>query len=51
LSATQEDVLSALVNLGYQKPVAEKAIERLGKDGAGRSFDALFREALAAISK
>jgi Holliday junction DNA helicase RuvA len=49
LSATQEDVLSALVNLGYQKAPAEKAVERLGKDG--RSFDSLFREALAAISK
>src|SRR5262250_2578239 len=34
LSATQEDVLSALVNLGYQQPVAEKAMERLGHDGA-----------------
>jgi Holliday junction DNA helicase RuvA len=51
LSATQEDVLSALVNLGYQKPVAEKAMERLSKDGASRSFDVLFREALALISK
>lgn len=51
LSATQEDVLSALVNLGYQKPAAEKAMERLGKDGANRTFDVLFRETLALISK
>jgi len=51
LSATQEDVLSALVNLGYQQPVAEKAMERLGRDGASRSFDVLFRETLALISK
>ena len=51
LSATQEDVLSALVNLGYQKPAAEKAMERLSKDGANRSFDVLFRESLALISK
>jgi len=51
LSATQEDVLSALVNLGYQKPVAEKAMERVGKDGGSRAFDVLFRETLALISK
>ena len=51
LSATEEDVLSALVNLGYQKIAAEKAMERLGKDGSGRSFDVLFRETLALISK
>lgn len=51
LSATQEDVLSALVNLGYQKPAAEKAMERLGKDGGNRAFDVLFRETLALISK
>lgn len=51
LSATEEDVLSALVNLGYQQLAAEKAMERLGKDGAGRSFDVLFRETLALISK
>ena len=51
LSATQEDVLSALVNLGYQKPAAEKAMERVGRDGGSRSFDVLFRETLALISK
>lgn len=51
LSATQEDVLSALMNLGYQKPVAEKAVERVAKSGANQAFDILFREALALISK
>jgi Holliday junction DNA helicase RuvA len=50
-SATQEDVLSALVNLGYQQPAAEKAMERLGRDGGDRAFDVLFRETLALISK
>ena len=48
LSSVQEDVLSALVNLGYQRTVAEKAIASVGKDG---SFDAMFRGALAAMSK
>jgi Holliday junction DNA helicase RuvA len=51
MSAVEEDVLSALVNLGYQRPAAEKALTVAGKNGAGKSFDALFRETLAALSK
>ena len=48
LSGVQEDVVSALVNLGYQRAAAEKAISALAKDS---SFDAMFRGALAAMSK
>ena len=48
LSAVQEDVLSALMNLGYQRPSAEKALSTLEKNG---SFDAMFRAALAVMSK
>jgi Holliday junction DNA helicase RuvA len=46
-----EDVLSALVNLGYQRPSAQKAIETaVAKDkGVGEHFDALFRAALMTI--
>jgi Holliday junction DNA helicase RuvA len=46
-----EDVLSALVNLGYQRPAAEKAIQQsVAKDaGLGADFDSLFREALKVI--
>ncbi len=56
LNATEEDVLSALVNLGYQRAAAEKALATAAKSGAGksdkaRSFDALFREALSSLSK
>ena len=51
VSATEEDVLSALVNLGYQRAAAEKALAASMKDGKGESFDALFRAALAALSK
>ena len=47
-SAVQEDVLSALVNLGYQRTAAEKALASAATDG---SFDAMFRSALAAMSK
>jgi Holliday junction DNA helicase RuvA len=46
-----EDVLSALVNLGYQRPAAEKAIEQaIAKDKAlAADFDGLFRGALKVI--
>jgi holliday junction DNA helicase RuvA len=51
ISAIEEDVLSALVNLGYQRAAAEKALAVATKSGKGSSFDALFREALGALSK
>ncbi len=51
LSAAEEDVLSALLNLGYQRPVAEKALASLAKNGRDVPFDAMFREALARLSK
>jgi Holliday junction DNA helicase RuvA len=46
-----EDVLSALVNLGYQRAAAEKAIQHvIGKDATlGADFDGLFRGALKVI--
>lgn len=47
LGAAEEDVLSALVNLGYQRNVAEKAVASI-ENG---SFDAMFRAALARIAK
>jgi holliday junction DNA helicase RuvA len=51
LSTMEEDVLSALMNLGYQRPAAEKALGGVIKNGKSRSFDAMFREALAGLSK
>jgi len=50
-SPVQEDVLSALVNLGYQRAVAEKALMMATKNGGGQSFEAMFRETLAGLSK
>lgn len=49
--AAVEDVLSALVNLGYQRPAAEKAIEQaIAKDEAlAGDFDGLFRGAMKVI--
>ena len=51
MSATEEDVLSAMMNLGYQRAAAEKALAVATKNGKGASFDALFRDALTALSK
>ncbi|HXF13109.1 MAG TPA: Holliday junction branch migration protein RuvA [Terriglobales bacterium] len=48
LSSVQEDVLSALMNLGYLRASAEKALSTIEKNG---SFDAMFRAALAVMSK
>ena len=46
-----EDVLSALANLGYQRPAAEKAIEQaIAKEkDLEADFDRLFRGALKVI--
>ena len=51
MSAVEEDVLSALVNLGYQRPAAEKALATVSKNGKSGPFDAMFREALAVLAK
>jgi holliday junction DNA helicase RuvA len=51
ISAVEEDVISALVNLGYQRAVAERALAAVVKNGKSGSFDAMFREALAGLSK
>jgi len=50
-SPTEEDVLSALVNLGYQRAAAEKALSAASKAGQAGTFEGLFRSALAALSK
>ena len=51
LAPAAEDVLSALVNLGYQRPAAQKAIETaIDKDKtASDNFDELFRAAMKVI--
>jgi holliday junction DNA helicase RuvA len=50
-SPMEEDVLSALTNLGYQRPLAEKAVASATKSGGTQEFDKMFREALALLSK
>jgi Holliday junction resolvasome RuvABC DNA-binding subunit len=52
MSAMEEDVLSALVNLGYQRAAAEHALESAAKDGEKNvTFEATFRNTLAALAK
>ena len=50
-SAVEEDVISALTNLGYQRALAEKALERAAQSAGRDNFDAIFRAALGALSK
>lgn len=51
-SPVEEDVLSALVNLGYQRPAAEKALQAASRgEKSSQSFELLFREVLARLSK
>ena len=50
LGGVAEDVLSALVNLGYARPVAQKAVESAARDkDAAMDFERLFRAAIAAV--
>jgi holliday junction DNA helicase RuvA len=51
MTAIEEDVLSALVNLGYQRPAAERALASLAKNGKEGTFEAMFRNTLAALAK
>src|ERR1043166_4498297 len=51
LNPIEEDVLSALVNLGYQRPVAEKALAAASRNGTKGSFETMFRETLGVLSK
>ena len=47
----REDLVSALLNLGYHRPLAEKAVDRALQDGPDRGFEALLRAALKVLSR
>jgi len=51
VSAVEEDVISALTNLGYQRALAEKAVERAVTSAGRENFDVVFRAALGGLSK
>jgi len=49
-SQLEEDLSSALLNLGYDRREAERAVEGLRRGGAPASFDAALRAALQQLS-
>lgn len=49
--AVFEDALSALVNLGYQRPAAEKALKQAAQDGTEITVQKLLRKALQVLAK
>jgi len=50
-NAVVDDALSALVNLGYQKAAAEKALQQAMKEGAEMSVQKLLRSSLQILAK
>ncbi len=50
-NAVVDDALSALVNLGYQKAAAEKALQQAMKEGAELSVQKLLRASLQILAK
>jgi holliday junction DNA helicase RuvA len=50
MNATEEDVLSALLNLGYQRASAEQALAAVARGGDAKSFDQMFRAVLSRLS-
>ena len=49
LSLIDQDVLSALLNLGCARPQAEAAVRKAKADGAPADFETLFRRALELV--
>ena len=47
----RDDLLSALINLGYHRPLAEKAVESSLKRAAGGDFEQHLRQALREVTK
>src|SRR5262249_44915680 len=47
----RDDLLSALVNLGYHRPLAERAIEAAVKIAPGASFESTLKQALRELAK
>lgn len=50
LGVAADDVLSAMVNLGYPRPAAQKAVEAAAKDSSvAGDFERLFRAAMSVV--
>jgi holliday junction DNA helicase RuvA len=50
-SAVESDVLSALENLGYSRPLSESAIARAANGDREAAFEVLFKRALQILTK
>jgi holliday junction DNA helicase RuvA len=50
-AGVEADVVSALINLGYEARVAEKAVEEARKEWGAANFEKLLRTALQALSQ
>jgi Holliday junction DNA helicase RuvA len=46
-----EDAVSALVNLGYRKPIAEDVLKKIKRNKPGAVIEELIREALSVLMK
>jgi Holliday junction DNA helicase RuvA len=49
-ATAKEDVVSALLHLGYSRPEAERGVERAVKDGGEGRFEDLLRRTLRSLS-
>ena len=47
----RDDVLSALMNLGYHRPLAEKAVETAVKATPDANFERTLRQALRELAR
>jgi holliday junction DNA helicase RuvA len=47
----RDDVLSALMNLGYHRPLAERAVDAALKKSAGSTFESMLKNALRELSR
>ncbi len=49
--AMRDDAMSALVNLGYQRPAAEKAVKKAIEEGGELSVELILRRSLRALAR
>jgi Holliday junction DNA helicase RuvA len=50
-TSMRDDLVSALMNLGYHRPLAEKAVDAAVQPAAGGTFEQTFKRALKELSR
>ena len=48
--SVRDDVMSALINLGYQRPVIQRALDRAMKAATSHEFEPLLRDVLKTMT-